>query len=464
MSKHINKRDTEDTIVAIATATGEAGICVIRISGVSATDTLRKIFHPKSRTLDNPFLDRTMVYGWIIDGKQQIDEGFACVMYGPRSFTGEDVVEIHCHGGIFVSEMVLKAAMKNGSRMAEPGEFTQRAFLNGRIDLTKAEAIHDIIKATGKYGLEIAVHQLKGKLYKKIISLKENLTQILSLINAEIEFGEEEISLPQKNIISTKISELRKEIEEMIFSAERGIQLKGGYNVVIAGEPNAGKSSLLNGLLESSRAIVTDIPGTTRDTIEESFNLDGIMVSLTDTAGIRKTNDQLEIKGIERTRDALKKADLICWVIDLSSPAFELFEVEKLDLNPVKILLVLNKSDLIKGDISLPTNLNGYNQIKLSAHNKKDIDRLRSRLFEIAFQGDKTIVEDSFITNLRQKSAAENALESIKVSQDIHFNNLGEELLAQELSNALDSLKSIVGETTPDEILNHIFSNFCIGK
>ncbi len=454
-----------DTIAGIATAPGEAGVSVIRISGEDSIAIADKLFKAGNQKTTDRLENRSLTYGWITIGNQTLDEVLLCVMRGPYSFTAEDVVEIHCHGGSYITSTILNHILNNGARLAGPGEFTQRAFLNGRIDLTRAEATNDIIRAQSDLGLNMVVNQLKGKLYAKISTIKEDISWILALVNAGIDFPEEDTVFSNRDEILEKMDNISKELQRLIRSAETGIKIREGYKIVLAGKPNVGKSKILNGLLEESRSIVNQQPGTTRDTIEESCSILGIPVSLIDTAGIHETADEIEKEGIERAFSAIKKADLILWVIDMNNPSFEIKLAEIMDISHIPVLLVLNKKDLCETCREpIPEQWRENKRIRISALDKGDIDRLRKSIFEFISGKKGRLVEDTMLTNLRQKTSAENAQISLEKSKDSLLAEVGDELLAIDLNQTLIALGEIVGETTPDDMLNKIFSEFCIGK
>jgi tRNA modification GTPase len=454
-----------DTIAGIATAPGEAGISIIRISGDSALSMAAKLFKPKAFSSFDKIKDRTMTYGWIESEEKTIDEVLLCTMKKPHSFTAEDVVEIHCHGGSFITNTILKLIVNIGARLANPGEFTQRAFLNGRIDLTQAEATNDMIKAQSRLGLKMVINQLKGKLYERIEGIKEQLSWILSLINAGIDFPEEDTVFAHIEEIRQKMSDAEQELKRLILSADTGIKIREGYNIVLAGKPNVGKSRILNGLLEESRSIVNQTPGTTRDTIEESCTIHGIAASLIDTAGIHETADEIEKEGIKRAFSAIQKADLILWVIDISNPSFSIKLAEYVDISSIPILIVLNKKDLMPDQtISLPEIWKHNDNIEISALEENDIERLRKKIYDFISGRKGKWMEDTMLTNLRQKLATENALLALQNARTSLEACTGEELVAVDLAQTLTALGEIVGETTPDDMLNRIFSEFCIGK
>lgn len=454
-----------DTIAGIATAPGEAGISVIRISGDDAISIAGSLFKAKTEKVIDQLPNRTMTYGWIeIDGNA-IDEVLLCIMKKPHSFTMEDVVEIHCHGGSFISNTILTHVLSRGARLANPGEFTQRAFINGRIDLTQAEATNDMINARGQLGLNMVVNQLKGKLYDRIGEIKDLLSWILSLVNAGIDFPEEDTVFTNLEEIKEKMSTVESELNRLVRSADTGIKIREGYRIVLAGKPNVGKSRILNGLLQESRSIVNQTPGTTRDTIEESCSIHGIPASLIDTAGIHDTADEIEKEGIKRAFSAIQKADLILWVIDVTNPSYEIKLAEQIDISPIPMLIVLNKKDL-KPDSQpvLPAPWQDTESIFMSALDEADVERLRGRIYDFISGRKGQWVEETMLTNLRQKQAAEKALHSLQNAWQTLETGAGDELLAVDLTQTLSLLGEIVGETTPDDMLNRVFSEFCIGK
>ncbi|PCI27929.1 MAG: tRNA uridine-5-carboxymethylaminomethyl(34) synthesis GTPase MnmE [SAR324 cluster bacterium] len=454
-----------DTIAGIATAPGEAGVSIIRLSGESALEVAEKLFRSKKGTSVAELKNRLLTYGWVVKEEKTIDEALLCVMRGPHSFTAEDVVEIHCHGGSFLTRSILELALAHGARLATPGEFTQRAFLNGRIDLTQAEATNDLIQAKSTLGLEMVVNQLKGKLYQKIMDFKEQISWVLALVNAGIDFPEEDVVFSHLEEIKSKLSHVAVELKQLIHSADTGIMVREGYKVVLVGEPNVGKSSIMNALLGEARAIVTKIPGTTRDTIEESCIIEGIPISLTDTAGIRETDDFVEKEGINRSFSAMTKADLILWVIDMESPTFTMALPEEVTERKVPVLLVTNKSDLVEAvELTLPTAIQNYPKIAISAKKEQEIDRLKQKIFQFISGKVGALAEDTMLTNLRQKQASEAALLALQEATQALEDGMGEEFLTVDLTQTLHALGDIVGETTPDDMLNRIFSQFCIGK
>lgn len=454
-----------DTIAGIATAPGEAGISVIRLSGDRSLSIVGEIFKSKSSLSIHQLKNRYMHYGWIEISGKTIDEVLLCVMRKPHSFTVEDVVEIHCHGGSFITNTILNHIIDLGARLSSPGEFTQRAFLNGRIDLTQAEATNDMIKTTGLLGLNMVVNQLKGKLFEKIESIKAQISWILALVNAGIDFPEEDTVFTNQKEIEQKLTLAENELKRLIRSADTGIKIREGYKIVLAGKPNVGKSKILNGLLEESRSIVNQTPGTTRDTIEESCSIHGIPASIIDTAGIHETADEIEREGIKRAFDAIKKADLILWVIDIDNPSYEIKLAEVVDISSIPILIVLNKKDLHPNmNPEMPNPWKDKDRILISALEDQDIERLREKIFDFISGKKGQWVEETMLTNLRQKKAAENALDALMNAKGSFNENLGDELFSVDLTQVLALLGEVVGETTPDDMLNSIFDEFCIGK
>ena len=455
----------DDTIAGISTAPGIAGISVIRVSGEAVFKVINSLFRSKKYTDVAQIPDKTIAYGWIEAEGKPIDEVLLSIMHKPHTFTAEDIVEIHCHGGMYISQTILKMVLEQGVRLANPGEFTQRAFVNGRIDLTQAEAINDMINAKSALGLDLVVNQLKGKLYDRINAVKEKIAWVLALVNAGIDFPEEDTVFANRNEIADRLNASEVELENLIRTAETGIKIREGYQIVLVGKPNVGKSSILNGVLSESRAIVHQMPGTTRDTIEESATIEGIPISIIDTAGIHETDDQVEQEGITRAFSAMNRADLIVWVIDTTAPSFDLEVSEQASINDTPILLVLNKTDLSAANSDIiPDRWKDLPCIFISALKERDLLSLRKEIFEFLSGNRGVLPEETMLTNIRQKRSTENALKVLREAKDAIEAGLGEEYLAVDLSQTLNALGEIVGETTPDDMLNQVFSQFCIGK
>lgn len=458
----------DDTIAAISTPIGEGGIGIVRLSGRDSFKIAEKIFRPaKTKTPDHRLQTHTIHYGHIIntDG-DLIDEVLVSFMKAPATYTREDIVEINCHGGIVPLRNVLELCLKEGARLAEPGEFTKRAFLNGRIDLTQAEAVIDIIRARTDRSLKTAMDQLRGGLSSKLNLIREGLINLIALIEAHIDFPEEEIDIPSKERIEDIVKGLLDEIEDLLKSSEAGKILREGISTAIIGRPNVGKSSLLNALLMEDRAIVTDVPGTTRDIIEEVVSIDGIPLKIVDTAGIREVKDLVEEEGVKRSLRALDSADLVLLVIDSSQ---DLKEEDRTLLEKVDTrlgIIVLNKIDLpmrIEEDY-LRKIIGKKPLVKISATRMKGIEELRKALSTLIFNGKTVPQEGAIVTKLRHKKALLDAKEDLKNFWDSLLRGESSEFLALDLREALDHIGEIVGTVTAEDILNRIFSEFCIGK
>jgi len=456
--------DFSDSIAGVATAPGQAGVAIIRISGPEAIQIGNQLFRPAHGKLLSEQGARRLIYGWVTEGEKDLDEALACYMPGPHSFTAEDVVEIQAHGGIYLSGRILELCLKQGARMARPGEFTQRAFINGRIDLTRAEAIGEITKAKTGLALEIGINQLKGRLYESIQGLKEKIVWAHSLINAGIDFPEEDVVFTHEKQIRTALQDVSAQLIGMLEGARGSMMIRNGFKAALTGRPNVGKSSLLNGLLNEDRAIVTDLPGTTRDLIEESIDLGGIPLVLSDTAGIRDTKDKIEQIGITKSLRAVKEADLILWVVDATDPDLTLLEEEAKIKGEKPVFLLVNKCDLAAQPPLLEPPIPITMRIDLAAINHDQILKLKETLGRYMREQVSGSLEETSLTNLRQTQAAEAALKAVEAAAQALGEGMGEELLSVDLANALNHLGEIVGETTPDDILNGIFSNFCIGK
>lgn len=467
LEKNSLKGLQDDTIAAISTPFGESGIGIVRVSGQLAKQIAKKIFRPKRELKD--FTSHQFYYGEIIDPNtnRMIDEVLVVFMKSPKTYTREDILEIHCHGGYLVLQKVLELVIKEGARLAAPGEFTKRAFLNGRIDLTQAEAVIDMIKAKTEQGLDIANQQLKGLLRNELISLKERLIEYLSIIEANIDFPEEEIDRPQLDEMKKEILNIIKELQDLISSYNEGKIFREGVSCAIVGKPNVGKSSLLNILLKEERAIVTPIPGTTRDPIEEVLNIFGIPVRLIDTAGLRKPKDLIEEEGIKRAKRKVSDADLILLVIDGSRDIDE----DDLDIfNEVKgkkKVVILNKKDLpLKVNLDdLKGKIEEESIVSVSALKNWGIDELKKEIYNTLMgKNFKLSADHLIIANIRHKLSLEKVRENLINAVNSIETGLSFEFIAFEIRSALESLGEIIGETTSDEILNRIFEQFCIGK
>ncbi len=454
-----------DTIAAIATALGEGGIAIIRVSGDKALEIVDKIFRPVNGKDMFSMKPYTMRYGHIIDKNEDvIDEVIVSFMKGPRSFTAEDTVEINCHGGVISTNTVLQEVIKAGARLAEPGEFTKRAFLNGRIDLSQAEAVMDIISAKTELSMKSAMRQSEGRLSTEINRLRQQTLDVLALIEYAVDFTEDEEEIdPSINIdVKSGVEKLISEVDTLIKSADEGKLIRDGLNVVIVGKPNVGKSSLLNVLLNERRAIVTDVAGTTRDIIEEYINLDGIPVRIIDTAGIRETEDVVEKIGVEKSKQKIDEADLIIFMLDTSR---ELDDEDREIINYIKdkkYIVLLNKVDLERkindDEISDLTH-----KIEISAKEAIGIDRLKEEIKELFFSG-RVDTESLMVTNTRHKQALYRALESLEGGLGGINRNEFLDLISIYIMSALKSLGEITGAEVEEDLVNKIFMEFCCGK
>ncbi|MCY6372266.1 tRNA uridine-5-carboxymethylaminomethyl(34) synthesis GTPase MnmE [Clostridium ganghwense] len=455
-----------DTISAIATNLGESGVSIIRISGDKSLQIVSSIFEGKNgRKLDD-IKTYTMRYGHIVDKdtREKLDEVIVSYMKGPRSFTAEDTLEINCHGGVVVTRRILEEVVKAGARLADPGEFTKRAFLNGRIDLSQAEAVIDIINAKTELSMRSALEQSEGKISKEINVIRNKLLEIIAHIEATVDYPEDDLEEVTADKSRDDIEKLLKEVEVLLRSADEGKILREGLSTVIVGKPNVGKSSLLNALLMETRAIVTDVPGTTRDVIEEYMNIDGIPVKVTDTAGIRETEDIVEKIGVERSREKIENADLVVLVLDISR---ELSDEDKEIIEFIKnkkYVVLLNKSDLDgkidKNDIK---ELDSEYIIEISAKTGEGIMEFKNIVKELFFSGEIES-KDVMVTNTRHKEALIRAKESLIAANEVLYNTFAIDLASIDLRNAWKNLGEITGDTVEEDIIDKIFSKFCLGK
>lgn len=481
----------EDTIAAISSAAADSGIGIVRISGPDSFAVIDRIYRSKSgnRKLSGE-KSHTIHYGYIEDDGDVIDEVLVMIMRGPGTFTAEDTVEIDCHGGVCAMKRILETVIKNGARLAQPGEFTKKAFLNGRIDLSQAEAVMDVIQAKNEYALKNSVSQLKGSIRKEISELRERLLYHIAYIEAALDDPEHISSDGYGEEIAEEISQMREKILHLISTADNGRILKEGIRTVIVGRPNAGKSSVLNKLLGEERAIVTEIAGTTRDTLEETINLNGITLIITDTAGIRETENIVEKIGIGKAREKLEDADLVLYVVDSSEQLNENDAAIVRMLRTKKAIVLLNKSDrktvttreMIE---ELIRNENGaakekspekqeikssrreeteYPVLSISALKGTGIDLLEDKLKEMFYQGKISLNDEVCITNMRHKELLMEAKESLdRVWESITL-GMPEDFLTIDLMGACRALGDITGETSSEEVVNEIFGKFCLGK
>ncbi|OGW75537.1 MAG: tRNA uridine-5-carboxymethylaminomethyl(34) synthesis GTPase MnmE [Omnitrophica bacterium RBG_13_46_9] len=471
--------DTEDTIVAISTPVGQGGIGIVRLSGKKALSIADRIFVSKDKNKPSGFKTYTTHYGQVVlpagpratanDPKNEvIDEVILTVMRAPKSYTKEDIVEINCHGGIVPLRRVLDLVLSLGARIAQPGEFTKRAFINGRIDLTQAEAVLDIIRSKTESSMKAAVCQLEGELSKKIRNIREMLLNILGEIEAGIDFSEEDIELAPKHQILRKLTEISEEVKKLIDGAWKGIILREGIMCVICGKPNVGKSSLMNAVLRRNRVIVTPVPGTTRDAIEEEINLEGIPVRVVDTAGISRAKNVVEEHGIRKSISYIKIADIILFMLDLSRP----WSREDKDIfNGIKgkdFITIANKSDLPKRlNLDKVREITGADRIlEISLLQKKNLAQVEEAILRKVWRGEILHPEGAFVTNARHKKELENAHKQIRQAINaLHKDrDFLPEIAASELKEAVFFLGSILGDTIEPDILDRIFSRFCVGK
>ena len=452
-----------DTIAAISTPKGEGGIGIIRISGDKSFEILDKIFKPKNPNKDLGFYQFN--YGFIHDGEKVIDESMVVRMKAPKTYTCEDVVEINCHGGQFVTQKVLELVLKNGARHAEQGEFTKRAFMNGRIDLSQAEAVMDLIQGKTEKSISLSLDQLRGDLRDKINSFKKALLDITAHVNVVLDYPEEGIDDPLPVELRDNLEAVYEEATRLIESYDKGKKIEEGIKTVIVGKPNVGKSTLLNSLLREERAIVTHVAGTTRDVIEEVINIKGIPLVLVDTAGIRQTDDIVENIGVEKSKEFIEKADLVLLVLDASR---ELEDEDREVINQInenhkKVIVLLNKIDLER-KIDLDE-YNFENIVEISAQKNVGIEDMEEKIY--SFIVDEKVEDSSeklIITNVRHKTALEKTKDAIRNIFETIDMGLPMDLISVDLKEALDSLSEITGEISSEDILDHVFGNFCVGK
>ena len=457
----------EDTIVAISTPIGVGGIGIIRVSGKDTIEIVDKVFKAANKKSLKEIDSHTITYGHIVsDGGKVLDEVLIMLMKGPRTFTREDIIEINCHGGPVPLNAVLMEVIKAGARMADNGEFTKRAFLNGRIDLAQVEAIMDIIEAKTELSLSQAVGQLEGNLSKRIKDYQDTLIQVIARIEVSIDYPEYDEDEPITNDFEVELKELLDELRELLRTADTGKMIREGVKTAIVGRPNVGKSSLLNALLEENKAIVTDIPGTTRDVVEAYLNIDGIPFQLLDTAGIRETEDIVEKIGVERSKTSIEEADLVLMLVDSHAG---LLDKDKEILQQVKdkrVIFIFNKTDL-ENNITQEMLENYFSQgevIKVSAKEQYGLNELRQAMKNFVIKGNTTIQNKATISNQRQKQSLINAIKSLEKVIDAIELGLPEDCLAIDLHDAFGHLGMIVGESLKEEIINQLFSRFCLGK
>lgn len=457
--------DTADTIAAITTPLGESGIGAIRISGPDAYAVGDKIFKSKSAVPLKERRDRSIQYGTIVDENGTcIDEVLALIMKGPHSYTAEDVLEIQCHGGREALESILQLILRSGARMANPGEFTERAFVNGRIDLAQAEAVMDVIQAKSRAGLTSAVSQLEGRLSKVINKTRKELTELVTRLEVMIDYPEEDLEDIAVPDVSGALQEMQEKLQHMLEESQNGRMIRDGVMAAIAGTPNAGKSSLLNRLLQEERAIVTDVPGTTRDVLEEWITLRGVPVCLVDTAGIRETDDTVEKIGVSRARRYLDQADIILAVIDGSRP---LTDEDKDILQSAankNVIIVLNKTDLPSVMTSQDLSTYGFPICPISASTGDGLEELKDRLLQEVLKGGFTDGPSALLTNTRHIELVRQSAEALERARQSLQDGMPLDCAVIDIRQAWDTLGSITGDTVHDDIVEEIFSRFCLGK
>lgn len=456
-----------NTIAAIATAMSSSGIGIVRISGDEAFSVIDKIYRGKGkkpvRLSEAP--SHTIHYGYIADGDEVIDEVLVMIMRGPKSFTAEDTVEIDCHGGVLITKKILETVLKYGARPAEPGEFTKRAFLNGRIDLAQAEAVIDVINSKNDYALKASVNQLDGSVSKAVRALREKIIYQIAFIESALD-DPEHISLDgYSDTLMAEIGTMKEALEKLIRSSDNGRVMTEGIKTVIMGKPNAGKSSLMNVLVGEERAIVTAVAGTTRDTLEETIRLEDITLNVTDTAGIRDTDDIVEKIGVEKARNAAEGADLIIYVVDGSCPLDENDEEILEFIKDKKAVVLLNKSDLtmVIGVAALEART-PHRVIAISAKERTGIEDLENEIKSMFYHGEIDFNDEVTITNVRHKNALEQAYRSLEMVQQSILNDMPEDFYSIDLMDAYEQLGLIIGEAVEDDLVNEIFSKFCMGK
>lgn len=458
-----------DTIAAIATAMTNSGIGIIRISGEDAFTVIDRIYQSKNgKKKLSEEKSHTVHYGYIVDDTKKnkiIDEVMVLIMRAPNTYTREDTVEIDCHGGVLVMQKILDTVVCHGARPAEPGEFTKRAFLNGRIDLTQAESVMDVISSKNEFALKSSISQLQGSLQKEIKELREKIIYEIAFIESALD-DPEHINIDgygQK--LKTVAEECKERIEHLLDTADNGKILKEGIDTVIVGKPNAGKSSLMNVLLKKERAIVTDIAGTTRDVLEEQMNLNGITLNIIDTAGIRDTEDIVEKIGVDKAKDYLVNADLIIYVVDSSTPLDENDEKIMEMIKDRTALVLLNKSDLdtVTTEEMIASHLD-QKIIKVSMKENQGVDELENAIKELFFHGKVELNDEVYITNARHKAALSNAKDSLNMVLDSIAMEMPEDFYSIDLINTYEELGNILGESLGEDLVNEIFSKFCTGK
>ena len=457
----------QDTIAALVTAVGESSVGIIRISGPEAVKIADKIYQGKSDLLSAD--THTIHYGYVYDWRndKKIDEALFMLMRGPRSFTGEDVVEVQCHGGMVVLKQVLQLILLSGARLAEQGEYSKRAFLNGRLDLAQAESIMDIVQAKTDKGVDLALSQLQGTLSGMVKTLRADLLELIAFIQADIDYPDDDIERLTAEEQQQRVINLKTQVANVLQNAQKGKMIRDGLKVVIAGKPNVGKSSLLNALLGQERAIVTDIPGTTRDVIEEYINLNGIPLKIVDTAGIRETDNVVEQIGVDRAQQFMKTADLVLYVVDAVQGLTEQDTLMMEDIQNQPVIYLLNKSDVgISDEIraQLKEAIGEAPVLEISARDKIGLEQLEEKITDLFFAGTLEVSNDIMVTNVRHIQILEESMAHMDGFLNGIMLGLSVDFLVIDLQNAWEKLGKITGETVEEDLLDQIFSKFCLGK
>ncbi len=455
-----------DTIAAVGTALSNSGISIIRISGKESLNIINKIFVSKSELKPN-----SIIYGKIIENSKVIDAVLVSYFENPRSYTGEDVCEINCHGGVQITKKILQLVLENGARLAEPGEFSKRAFLNGKMDLTKAEAVINLINSKNSTQARIAANNLEGDLYNKIREIREELIELMAHIEVSVDYPEYDYDEVENDNVIKLLNKKIFEINKVLDTYEQGKYINDGVNVVILGKPNVGKSSLLNILSKSDKAIVTDIPGTTRDVIEERINIGNIVLNLSDTAGIRKTEDVVEKIGVKRSIEKINEADLVIYILNVEN-GIENDDVEilsKIQNKGVKLIVAINKIDKNKKSkfdaiLKVLNRIKVKNIIKMSVLNNKGVDKLKDKIEEIFNTNDLDFENELIITNERHRNLLNKSKEYLEVAKNEIINNEPIDIVSIVIKNATKSLGEIIGADVNQDIINKIFEKFCLGK
>ena len=454
----------QETIIALATPNGLGAISVIRISGLNAISVTEKLFKPKGNKKLYNQNSHTVHLGHIMKNGHELDEVLVTLFKGPHSYTGENTIEISCHGSTFIQQEIIDLFIENGIRVANPGEFTLRAFINGKMDLNQAEAVADLIASENEGSHKLAMEQMKNGFSNDLKKLRAELLHFSSMIELELDFSQEDVEFAERSEFKKLTVKIQTELEKLIDSFKSGNVLKNGISVAIAGKPNAGKSSLLNTLLNEDKAIVSDIPGTTRDSIEDSLVIDGINFRFTDTAGLRETEDIIESKGIEKTKEKINNARILIYLFDSNDTTFEEInsDLESFKREDLSVVLVRNKVDLKNMNQNLINQLEKFEIIKISANNTESVSSLKNRLVnEINILNPYT---DTVISNSRHYEALMKALKAIEEVNMGIKSDISGDLLSIDIRKSIDHLAEITGEITNDDVLGNIFSNFCIGK